>query len=746
MLLSIVMMVKNEEKYLDKTLKALIPLMKDINSELIVLDTGSSDLTVEIAKKYTNNVYFETWNNNFSDMRNISISYSKGDWILILDADEELTNYENLKEFFNSDLCDKYNSASINLKNIISQDESVYSITPLPRLFKNVDEFRYEGAIHEQPKYKGPTYNNIACFNHYGYLFEDEEIRQLKDNRNKKILLEEIEKYPNNPYINYQLGKTYSISRNYEDALYYMEKGYNLYLKMNYVPIFVTQDLSSLYIELSEFDKCEKLCIKYIKNDKKNIDMYYYLATSQKYLGKYKQSIENYNRYLYLIEKFDITTQANSSECNSDTLIHKEKAKVNIIDNYYKLEMYDEVIKDIDSIELDVLENSYLAIFMSLYKLNKEQKILNLYNKTTSSIVQKNKFKISWESILKRIKENDRPKMYKLFSHLNENYGILNKVRLGEQLNVKEYNAILKEEDELYYAELIYYALKQSINLEDILHGISGFKMQNYIDYLISNKRDCILDLYNYLYNALNTLDIKKLQIYSYLSKSMLIYGGLVDKKYEKLFLMYINYNYDYIKQLYNYNLTDSELLSLLKNEEEIFIININLIKKNAKINKLKYIKDMKELLIKNKKHKKGIEILINKFKEDFDTSEELHNLKNQYKEMIQNDIKTGNIVQAQSKVVEYESIFDEESEILNFKALIKMLDYKFEEADNIFKHSYLLDRYNYNVIFNIGCIKEMMNQNNEAIKFFEMIIKNCLDEDIILDSREKIMLLSSNN
>ena len=109
MLLSIVMMVKNEEINLDKTLFALSDLRTEIDSELIILDTGSIDNTVEIAKKYTDKVYFAKWNNNFADMRNISISYATGEWILILDADEKLTNYDRLKEFFNSDLKEKYN-------------------------------------------------------------------------------------------------------------------------------------------------------------------------------------------------------------------------------------------------------------------------------------------------------------------------------------------------------------------------------------------------------------------------------------------------------------------------------------------------------------------------------------------------------------------------------------------------------------------------------------------------------------
>ena len=121
MLLSVVMIVKNEEKYLDKTLHALKDLRRDIDSELIILDTGSTDNTVEIAKKYTDKVYFAKWNDNFADMRNISISYASGDWILILDADEKLTNYDKLKEFFYSDTHKKYNSATIELKNIFDK-------------------------------------------------------------------------------------------------------------------------------------------------------------------------------------------------------------------------------------------------------------------------------------------------------------------------------------------------------------------------------------------------------------------------------------------------------------------------------------------------------------------------------------------------------------------------------------------------------------------------------------------------
>ena len=102
------------------------------------------------------------------------------DWILILDADEELTNYDKLKDFFNCDKHKKYNCATIELKTIFNKKDKKYSLASIPRIFKNVDGFRYDGTIHEQPRYKEPIYNDIASFNHYGYMYSDEEIRQKK--------------------------------------------------------------------------------------------------------------------------------------------------------------------------------------------------------------------------------------------------------------------------------------------------------------------------------------------------------------------------------------------------------------------------------------------------------------------------------------------------------------------------------------------------------------------------------------
>ncbi|MGL5756414.1 MAG: glycosyltransferase [Paraclostridium sp.] len=745
MLLSIVMMMKNEEIYLNKTLKALQPLMENINSELVILDTGSTDSSVEIAKQYTDKVYSAKWNDNFADMRNISIGYASGDWILILDADEELTDYDKLRVFFNSSLCEKYNSASITLKNILSQDEKVYSISPLIRVFKNYEGFRYEGAIHEQPIFKNPIYNDIARFNHYGYLFENEEVKQLKDSRNKKILLEEIKDKPLDPYTNYQLGKNYIISSDYEDAIYYMEKSYDLYTKARYIPIFVTLDLVSVYIDLSEFEKCEKLCIKYIKQDNKNIDIYYYLATSQKQLGKYKHSIENYKKYLYLLENYDTSTQATNSECNFDTFIHKDKCMVNIIDNYYKLEMYEDVIKNIDELKIEVLEEAYLVIFMSLYKLNKLNKIIELYELTSGSIVQQQKFKIALESILKRMKEKDRLKMYELLCNIDGSYSVLNKIRLGKEIDIQRYNEVLNCEKDIYYSEVLYYAIKQNIDIVEILKDTSYLKIKMYIEYVIKSKRDCIIDFYDYLLNAPITLDIKKIQIYSCLSKSLLIHGNLVNEKYENLFLMYMTYAYECIKQIYNENLTDEQLIEVLRDEDDEFVVRMNIINKLKNTDKLEYIKKLKDLLINHPQYKKAVQVLISKFEYELNLTSELLELKSKYKLIIENSINSGNLNEATIMITEYENMFSEEFDIFNMKSIIALLSSNLEDAEITLKKAWILENNNFNILFNIGYLKEISGDKYEAINFYNKIIKYCKDQTIVGEAREKINLIMQN-
>ncbi|BCA80110.1 glycosyltransferase family 2 protein [Desulfuromonas sp. AOP6] len=84
--ISVVMIVKNEESKIESCLRSL-----SWADELIILDSGSTDLTVEICRKYTKNVYIENVWHGFGAQRQLAESYASGDWIFAIDGDEEVT-------------------------------------------------------------------------------------------------------------------------------------------------------------------------------------------------------------------------------------------------------------------------------------------------------------------------------------------------------------------------------------------------------------------------------------------------------------------------------------------------------------------------------------------------------------------------------------------------------------------------------------------------------------------------------
>ncbi len=91
--ISLCMIVKNEEENLGRCLKSV----QDLVDEIIVVDTGSTDKTVEIAKEYGAKVHYFKWCNDFSAARNESLKYASKNWILIMDGDDEFCSEDKGK-------------------------------------------------------------------------------------------------------------------------------------------------------------------------------------------------------------------------------------------------------------------------------------------------------------------------------------------------------------------------------------------------------------------------------------------------------------------------------------------------------------------------------------------------------------------------------------------------------------------------------------------------------------------------
>lgn len=257
-MITICMIVKNEEGNLEKCLNAI----NDYNFEFVIVDTGSSDNTKMVAKKYTDYVYDYKWNDNFSDARNYAISKIKTEYVLILDADEVLTyiDYDKLIKCIENN---KDKVGRIERDNeFVREGKQYVSKERVNRLFSK-DKYKYEGSIHEQivsingSKYE--TYNLPIKFSHSGYSNEEID-RKDKIKRNIEMLLLELEENPNDPYLLYQLGKSYYMEKSYQEAEKYFVKclDYDLDTKLEYV-----QDLVESYgytlIENKKYTKALEL-------------------------------------------------------------------------------------------------------------------------------------------------------------------------------------------------------------------------------------------------------------------------------------------------------------------------------------------------------------------------------------------------------------------------------------------------------------------------------------------------------
>ena len=134
------MIVKNEEITLPKCLNSV----KNVVDEIVILDTGSSDRTVNIAEQFGAKVHHFTWCNDFSIARNAALKYVTGDWILVLDADETLTP-EIVPQMQAAMQSQEY--LLINLvRQEIGAEQSPYSL--ISRLFRNHPEIHFERPYH----------------------------------------------------------------------------------------------------------------------------------------------------------------------------------------------------------------------------------------------------------------------------------------------------------------------------------------------------------------------------------------------------------------------------------------------------------------------------------------------------------------------------------------------------------------------------------------------------------------------
>lgn len=295
--ISVCLIVKDEERFLYNCLKSV----KDIADEVIIIDTGSRDKTVDIAKKYTDKVYFHSWQNSFSEARNHYFEYATGDWIFHIDADEELVK-EDIPVLLNAV---KNMNVDLILVPIISHLEKgkTEGMHNGERLFRNNGIIRYRGRIHESlTGYKIARVYPIRLM-HYGYDLKDDELSEEKHQRRVRLLKMDIQDDPNNPVPWHYLSVCYLYRDLYNETIDAGLKAIELAKNQNNKdPLFLSTryNVAMAYYESKDYKNSEAVCLSALALNKQHLDSWYLLTAVYFEQSRWTEVIEYGSKYLNL--------------------------------------------------------------------------------------------------------------------------------------------------------------------------------------------------------------------------------------------------------------------------------------------------------------------------------------------------------------------------------------------------------------------------------------------------------------
>lgn len=297
--LTIGVLTKNEEKFIAQCLNSV----KGLADQIIVMDTGSTDRTVEIAKSLGAEVHSTTWDDDFSAPRNAILEHATGDWILMLDADEELPADQHAK--LRTDLA-KATAIAYRVP-LVNRGEEAQGRSFVPRVFRNVPGAHYFGRIHEQvfpsllPMCKSFGLD-IALGNaqllHHGYTKELVRDRN-KIERNLNLLRLAIAERPDEPNLTMNLGLELVRSGNLDGGIVHYRDAFRLMSAQapsEVVPelreVLLTQFTSHLYKVRAHDTVVQVLTSPLAKNGGLTASLHFALGLAHYELGQFKLSAE----------------------------------------------------------------------------------------------------------------------------------------------------------------------------------------------------------------------------------------------------------------------------------------------------------------------------------------------------------------------------------------------------------------------------------------------------------------------
>lgn len=488
MQLSIGMIVKNEEKYLDRCLAAIKPILDSIDSELIIADTGSTDSTVEIAKKYTDNVFHFEWINDFAAARNSTLDRAKGEWYMFLDADEIFKSCDDIIHFFKSGEYKKFKTARFAVRNYDSLNFDHYSDVLVPRLIKR-SGVRFQYPIHECfDRFEQPTKVLSDIADHYGYI-DDGDLQERKYIRNTTLLEERLKHEANPPMILYlQLYQSYNM-HNDEMAEHYLQLGMQKCREKNdIILIGFYGEKAARHFRSREWEGILETAKEYYDLPKSirpgvigtDAEMHIFSAVALRMLHRFDEAINEYLEFFRLfrsIENGKLQTPDMLIYCFSAAVKDNvASALIELIDSCIQCGKYEIAAANLNIVKIhelydrpdakEILRNEFIIMTHTgvynragqLYEqLDDEGRIL--LQAFVRSSIETNEHPLEEIAYFKKLYKND-PMLSALLNMLEMHFTTGNAGALMYKMIEDGYGA---------YYELLYFMLKESVDITPLL-------------------------------------------------------------------------------------------------------------------------------------------------------------------------------------------------------------------------------------------------------------------------------------
>jgi len=293
-LLCVQLIVRNEETLLPFCLDSV----KAIADEIVIVDTGSTDRTIEIAISYGAKVISAAWQDDFSFARNAGLAHTQARWIFYIDADEVLSaGTENLRERLAATDAE---ALWVTIDNVLGRLPEERLQHQMVRLFRNHPSYRFRQRIHEQIipsilEHSDRIELSDLKLTHLGYFAEIKNQLEKRE-RNERILTSILAESPQDPFMLYNLGIVKEQRSDLHDALKDLLTAKELAPSAAAYRPGLIRDLAKLLLTLERPDEAARLLNEECGYYPDYPDLHFLLGRSYRLQGLFPEAGQSFQK------------------------------------------------------------------------------------------------------------------------------------------------------------------------------------------------------------------------------------------------------------------------------------------------------------------------------------------------------------------------------------------------------------------------------------------------------------------